>query len=412
LYNRVCRWRLSQMSFTHLPMLYPAWQQVLGQDKQFDSLHWFESARKHYRAEKARLEEGLDTDSNTSGLPGLQIWSQKLASISDADVQNMQLVCLHFLPPHGFVSVYWDLWNHWKVQASKKNCSTGCVCLGISLGWEAVTSWWVGNCRQWSEWQATWWSLSLLTTTSPEPEYSFYEEVNIIKCFVCNFSLTDIRHQVQASTYPTKDVRWVRANPHGYHASVRIQWAEQTLQTFIMDHVHCDKLVTIVLVLQNQMTRTEITWHILNNSLLMMPFTRRSIHQIFLLFELEKSRLLSGIQINLLIWNRIVHTLSRARFVNRGSWFWEGALCWSSPQWYRLLTQWKPDWIHSLDPTWMKFDDTNAVAIHVNENLIVLMDLISWMNVCTICLMTGTLHEWNYVLGWSYYTWKWPYEPN
>jgi WASH complex subunit 7 len=64
---------------------------VLGQDKQFDSLHWFESARKHYRAEKARLEEGLDTDSNTSGLPGLQIWSQKLASISDADVQNMQL---------------------------------------------------------------------------------------------------------------------------------------------------------------------------------------------------------------------------------------------------------------------------------------------------------------------------------
>jgi WASH complex subunit 7 len=64
---------------------------VLGQDKQFDSLHWFESARKHYRAEKARLEEGLDTDSNTSGLAGLQIWSQKLASISDADVQNMQL---------------------------------------------------------------------------------------------------------------------------------------------------------------------------------------------------------------------------------------------------------------------------------------------------------------------------------
>jgi len=64
---------------------------VLGQDKQFDSLHWFESARKHYRAEKARLEEGLDTDSNTSGLPGLQIWSQKLASISEADVQNMQL---------------------------------------------------------------------------------------------------------------------------------------------------------------------------------------------------------------------------------------------------------------------------------------------------------------------------------
>lgn len=187
LYNRVCRWRLSQMCFTHLPMLYPAWQQVLGQDKQFDSLHWFESARKHYRAEKARLEEGLDTDSNTSGLAGLQIWSQKLASISDADVQNMQLVCIHFLPPHGFVSVYWDLWNHCKVQASKKNCSMGCVCLGISLGWEAVTSCWVGNCRRWSEWQATWWSLSLLTTTSPEPEYSFYEEVNIIKRFVCNF---------------------------------------------------------------------------------------------------------------------------------------------------------------------------------------------------------------------------------
>jgi hypothetical protein len=36
-------------------------------------------------------------------------------------------------------------------------------------------------------------------------------------------------------------------------------------------------------------------------------------------------------------------------------------------------------------------DDTNAVVIHVNENCMI--SLISWMNVCAICLMTGTLRE-------------------
>jgi WASH complex subunit 7 len=65
---------------------------VLKQDKQFDSLHWFESARKYFGAEKARLEEGLDIDSVAHGLMGLQIWSQKLASISEEDAHNMQMV--------------------------------------------------------------------------------------------------------------------------------------------------------------------------------------------------------------------------------------------------------------------------------------------------------------------------------
>ncbi len=65
---------------------------MLKQDKQFDSLHWFESARKYFGAEKARLEEGLDIDSVAHGLMGLQIWSQKLASISEEDAHNMQMV--------------------------------------------------------------------------------------------------------------------------------------------------------------------------------------------------------------------------------------------------------------------------------------------------------------------------------
>lgn len=66
--------------------------QVLGQDKQFDSLYWFDSVRKHYTAEKSRLEEGLDMDSIANGLMGLQIWSQKLASVSEEDAHNIQMV--------------------------------------------------------------------------------------------------------------------------------------------------------------------------------------------------------------------------------------------------------------------------------------------------------------------------------
>jgi hypothetical protein len=373
-------------------MLYPAWQQVLGQDKQFDSLHWFESARKHYRAEKARLEEGLDTDSNTSGLPGLQIWSQKLASISDADVQNMQLVCLHFQPPHGFVSVYWDLWNHWKVQASKKNCSMDCS--GNFSGMRSCDILVGGKLQAVKRVASYLMELELTDYNLTGARIFFLWGGKHHQAFCVQFSLIDIRHQVQASTYPTKDIRWVCANPHGYHASVRIQWVEQTLHTFIMDHVHCDKLVTIVLVLLNQMTRTEFTWHILNNSLLMMPFTRRSIHQIFLLFELEKSRLLSWIQINLLIWNRIVHTFSRARFVNRGSLVLRRGIMLEFPT-VILSPNSTETWLNSFPGSNMdEVDDTNAVVIHVNENwLCCLLDecvynlfddwYLAWMKLCS-----------------------------
>jgi len=73
----------------------------------------------------------------------------------------------------------------------------GCVCLGIYQGWKAMKSRWVGNCKQWSTWQVTWWSLNLLTTISQELEYSFYEEINIVKGFVCNFLLLNIRWLVQ-----------------------------------------------------------------------------------------------------------------------------------------------------------------------------------------------------------------------
>lgn len=43
-------------------------------------------------AEKARLEEGLDMDNIANGLMGLQIWSQKLASVSEEDAHNIQMV--------------------------------------------------------------------------------------------------------------------------------------------------------------------------------------------------------------------------------------------------------------------------------------------------------------------------------
>ncbi|KAL3684666.1 hypothetical protein R1sor_002688 [Riccia sorocarpa] len=69
---------------------------VLGQNTEFDSLHWFDSARNHYQAEKARIEDGLDMDGTGSGMNGLQIWSQKLASISEEEAHNMQLVMKRF----------------------------------------------------------------------------------------------------------------------------------------------------------------------------------------------------------------------------------------------------------------------------------------------------------------------------
>ncbi|CAM6083172.1 unnamed protein product [Calypogeia fissa] len=65
---------------------------VLGQDRQFDSLHWFDSARNYFSAEKAKIADGLDMDSIASGMNGLQVWSQKLASISEEEAQNLQLV--------------------------------------------------------------------------------------------------------------------------------------------------------------------------------------------------------------------------------------------------------------------------------------------------------------------------------
>ncbi|XP_024536240.1 WASH complex subunit 4 isoform X2 [Selaginella moellendorffii] len=65
---------------------------VLDQDKQFDSLHWFQSARQHFVAERARLEESLDMDSTGSGMNGLQAWSQKLASLSKEEAQNMEMM--------------------------------------------------------------------------------------------------------------------------------------------------------------------------------------------------------------------------------------------------------------------------------------------------------------------------------
>jgi WASH complex subunit 7 len=64
---------------------------VLGQDKHFNSLYWFDSLRKYYKAERARLEEGLDMDNIANGLMGLQIWSQKLASVSEEDAHNIQM---------------------------------------------------------------------------------------------------------------------------------------------------------------------------------------------------------------------------------------------------------------------------------------------------------------------------------
>lgn len=65
---------------------------VLDQDKHFDSLHWFESARRHFASEKNRVQDGLNMDTIESGLSGLQVWSQKFASLSEEEVQNMRSV--------------------------------------------------------------------------------------------------------------------------------------------------------------------------------------------------------------------------------------------------------------------------------------------------------------------------------
>ncbi len=187
----------------------------------------------------------------------------------------MQLVCLHFLPPHGFVSGLRSLESLEGASKQEKLQHGLCVLGNFSVMRSCDIL--VGGKLQAVKRVASYlMELELTDYNLTGARIFFLWGDKHHQAFCVQFSLTDIRRQVQASTYPTKDIRWVCANPQGYHASVRIWWAEQTLHTFIMDHVHCDKLVTIVLVLLNQMTRTEFTWHILNNSLLMMPFTRRS----------------------------------------------------------------------------------------------------------------------------------------
>ncbi|KAJ7526561.1 hypothetical protein O6H91_16G012300 [Diphasiastrum complanatum] len=59
---------------------------VLEQEKHFDSLHWFQTVRSHFTAEKSRLEQGVQIDSNGSSMNKLR--SQKLGQ---EEVRNMQL---------------------------------------------------------------------------------------------------------------------------------------------------------------------------------------------------------------------------------------------------------------------------------------------------------------------------------
>ena len=57
--------------------------QVLGQDKSFLSLHWFESVSSHFTAKKAEL-----LDQGSAGKSGLSDWFGKLRGSQQSDSQS------------------------------------------------------------------------------------------------------------------------------------------------------------------------------------------------------------------------------------------------------------------------------------------------------------------------------------
>ncbi|XP_057869447.2 uncharacterized protein LOC131076327 isoform X2 [Cryptomeria japonica] len=64
---------------------------VLGQEFEFDSLHWFSSATQYFKNQISQLEGGIDASQLRGGLSGLQRWNQVPPPISN-ESQNAKLI--------------------------------------------------------------------------------------------------------------------------------------------------------------------------------------------------------------------------------------------------------------------------------------------------------------------------------
>ena len=64
--------------------------QVLDQEKQFDSLHFFSAARHVYARERAGMEEVVDPEGG--GMSSLQKWSQKVGAMTEEETLNIESV--------------------------------------------------------------------------------------------------------------------------------------------------------------------------------------------------------------------------------------------------------------------------------------------------------------------------------
>jgi len=64
---------------------------VLGQETQFDSLHWFSSATQYFKKKIFNLEGDTELGKTRGGLGGLNLWNQKSLTISNEEAQNLKM---------------------------------------------------------------------------------------------------------------------------------------------------------------------------------------------------------------------------------------------------------------------------------------------------------------------------------
>lgn len=64
---------------------------VLGQETEFDSLHWFSSATQYFKKKIFHLEGDTEAGQTRGGLSGLNLWNQKATAISNEETQNLKM---------------------------------------------------------------------------------------------------------------------------------------------------------------------------------------------------------------------------------------------------------------------------------------------------------------------------------
>lgn len=64
---------------------------VLGQETEFDSLHWFSSATQYFKKKIIHLEGDREVGQTRGGLSGLNLWNQKATTIANEEAQNLKM---------------------------------------------------------------------------------------------------------------------------------------------------------------------------------------------------------------------------------------------------------------------------------------------------------------------------------